>query len=152
MQKISINVLWAYGQIFLLCFFGEHLSNSFDDLSIDIFHCEWYTFPVKSQRYLSIMLLSSQTSVSIRGFGSTVCSRDSFKMVINWSVKTMPGHILIHFLFSDGQRDILVFYDVAPIGDQSLSLGRNSVIYWLNIDSIHCKLGLMMIDEIFTTL
>lgn len=82
-QKICVNIFWAYGQIFLLCFFGERLSNSFEDLSTDIFHCNWYKFPVKSQRFLNTMLLASQNPVSMRGFGSTICSRDSFKMVLN---------------------------------------------------------------------
>lgn len=82
-QNICIYIFWAYGQIFLLCFFGERLSNSFEDLSTDIFHCNWYKFPVKSQRFLNTMLLASQNPVSMRGFGSTICSRDSFKMVLN---------------------------------------------------------------------
>lgn len=83
LQKICVHIVWAYGQIFLLGFFGEYMSNSFEELSTDIFHCEWYEFPLKSQRLVHTMLSGSQPEVSIRGFGSTICSRESFKMVFN---------------------------------------------------------------------
>lgn len=78
---VLLHVLMAYGQIFLFCFYGEHLLNTFERLNESIFECDWYRFPLESQKLLNAMLVAAQRPVYIRGFGSSACTHESFKEV-----------------------------------------------------------------------
>lgn len=80
---ILLHVLIAYGQILLICFYGEHLLNTFEELHESVFACDWYRFPLESQKLLNTMLVAAQRPVYIRGFGSSGCTRESFKEVLH---------------------------------------------------------------------
>lgn len=75
------HVLLVYGQILVICIFGQYQLDCFEGLNESIFMSEWYRFPVKSRRLLNAMLVAAQQPVYIRGFGSGACTRESFKEV-----------------------------------------------------------------------
>lgn len=98
-----LHMFLAYVQIFLFCFFGEHLLNTFENLNESIFTVEWYRFPMESQKLLITMLVVAQRPISIRGFGSQACTHESFKEVVDNSSFTTcfihlykSVHTLVH--------------------------------------------------------
>lgn len=80
---IVLHVSLAYGQIFLLCTFGQTLLDHFEKMSVSIFACEWYRFPVDAQKLLNAMAVAAQRPVYIRGFGSSACTHESLKEVLD---------------------------------------------------------------------
>lgn len=120
-----LHVSLAYGQIFLICFFGQYQLDNFERLNDSICMCEWYRFPIGTQRILDAMLVAAQRPVYIRGFGSSACMRESFKEVQNkmflqvnlkeMSICNLLFQINVIFLFhfTDDEFNIFIFYDVA---------------------------------------
>lgn len=79
--EMFLHVVMAYGQICVLCFYGQYLTDSYEKLSNVIFACEWYRFPSGSKKSVKLMLSAAQYPVEIQGFGSTSCTRQSLKEV-----------------------------------------------------------------------
>lgn len=75
------HTLMAYGQIGLICFYGQYLMDSYERLSDLIHTSDWYKFPIRMQRTLHLMLSATQYPVEIRGFGSSSCTRETLKEV-----------------------------------------------------------------------
>ncbi|XP_031622113.1 odorant receptor 94b-like [Contarinia nasturtii] len=80
---ILMIMFWTYIDLFMVCYFGEELTTAFEELTNEIYRCEWNLFPNCVQRILPIVLQISQQPVQIKGFASFVCSRDTFKKVVN---------------------------------------------------------------------
>lgn len=66
---------------FFFCEFGQSVSSEFNSFDHEIYQCDWYTFPMNLQQMLVILMLDTQQSMYIRGYGNIVCSRDTFKKV-----------------------------------------------------------------------
>lgn len=73
--------------MFLFCYFGGMVADSFEKLSEDIFECGWETFPCKLQTYLLPIISVAHQPVHAEAFGGTPCTRQTFKTVIKKSHK-----------------------------------------------------------------
>lgn len=80
-------VCWSFVPIFIICELGERLTDHFNEISIGIFQCDWYIFPIDVQKMFLIVLLNAQTPITIRGFGNLNCTRDKFKDVSSLNEK-----------------------------------------------------------------
>lgn len=56
--------------------------NQFEMFNHELDQCNWYLYPIKMQRMLAIVMVNSQQTVFIRGYGNLACVRDYFKRVI----------------------------------------------------------------------
>lgn len=65
----------------MLCDFGERVTNHFDELNNAIYECEWYTFAIKFQNFLPMILMCTQEPMVLKGFGNVPCTREAFKKV-----------------------------------------------------------------------
>lgn len=74
-------LLSCFVQIFLICDFGHKVCNQFIALEDSIYRINWYLLPIDLQRFLLIIMIASQKSVEIRGFGNISCTRETFKKV-----------------------------------------------------------------------
>lgn len=75
--------VYAFGTVFVICELCQRISDQYDELN-DIFgQIKWYLFPMKIQRLLPLIVMSTQELVSIECFGSIACDRETSKKVIN---------------------------------------------------------------------
>lgn len=72
---------WSFAPIYLFCEFGESVSNHFYEFNNAIYQCDWYLFPLDVRQMLPLIMMNSQQSITLQGFGNTVCNRNSFKNV-----------------------------------------------------------------------
>lgn len=81
MIKPLILAFWSFGLVYIVCEFGENLTNRFEDLDEAVYQCDWYTYPNEIQNLLPIILLGSQEPIILSVFGKVSCTRESFKNV-----------------------------------------------------------------------
>lgn len=93
-QQISY-MFWSFGLIFILCNFGQKLTNQFDELNDALYMCDWYSFPLENQRMLPTILIATQQSVALKGFGNILCSRETSKSVSVFNLKIYFNEILL---------------------------------------------------------
>lgn len=72
--------------MFLFCYFGEVVTTAFEELSDEIYQCDWDTFSYKIRRILPNIMLVAQEPVHIQAHGGIRCTRDTFKKVISINI------------------------------------------------------------------
>lgn len=77
-------MIYAFGQIWIFCEFGESMSNRFSKVDNMIYFCNWYAFPKEIQRMLPIIMVSAQAPITLTGYSNLSCLRDSFKKVTHF--------------------------------------------------------------------
>lgn len=60
---------WAYISILLIGELGERLINRFEDIDICSV-CDWYLFPANVQRIIPMILMNTQLTVALAGYGN----------------------------------------------------------------------------------
>lgn len=55
--------------LFLHCIYGRIASESFEDMTVDLYRCNWIGLPNNLQKYLITMLIFAQTPITYHGFG-----------------------------------------------------------------------------------
>lgn len=75
------HVFMGYGQISVLCFYGQYLIDSYEQLNDSIIFSDWYKYPIGLQKILHMMIAATQYPVEIKGFGSSSCTREILKEV-----------------------------------------------------------------------
>lgn len=79
-----LTMIWSFILISLYCEFGENVSVHFNDVHRCICDSDWYLFPYEIQKMLPIILIATQKSVEISGFGNISFTRETFKLVLFW--------------------------------------------------------------------
>lgn len=60
---------------------GEIVTDQFDAFNVALCNSFWYLFPNELQRMLLIFMGIAQKPAYVRGYGSTVFTREAFKKV-----------------------------------------------------------------------
>lgn len=81
MIRPLILVFWSFFGFFLMCNFGEQVSNQLDAITDSIYECEWYSFPIEEQKMLLTVMIATQQPIIFNGFGNIQLTRDTFKKV-----------------------------------------------------------------------
>ena len=76
-----IVLLLTFFYLFIYCELGEMVSKQFDLFNEKLDQCNWYAFPMKTQKILIIFITNAQQPTLFRGFGNILCTRDTFKKV-----------------------------------------------------------------------
>ena len=79
--KLSVEMFWAFGAIFIACELCERVSSAYSEINDAVNQFDWYLFPKKVKRYLPMIILNTQMSVTFECFGSIYFSRQTFKNV-----------------------------------------------------------------------
>lgn len=74
-------VLGSFGSIFATCELGEWITGRSLTIYDVLCQCDWYLLPVELRRKLVVIVLSSQESIIVHGYGNVPCSRETFKKV-----------------------------------------------------------------------
>lgn len=75
------QLFWTFVLLFILCYAGEEVSATFEDVADEIYQCEWDSFPYQIRRILPIVMIVAQDPVQIKGYGGIPCSLDRYKKV-----------------------------------------------------------------------
>lgn len=76
-----VEACYAFGVVFVCCELSQRASNAFEEIENMIGVIDWYLFPEGIKRMLPTIVLNLQQPVVLKCFGSTLCSREAFKMV-----------------------------------------------------------------------
>lgn len=68
-----------------MCECGETVTSQFEMFNDELNLCKWYVFPTEMQKMLIIAMANAQQPTILRGFGNTLCIRESFKKVCSVS-------------------------------------------------------------------
>lgn len=64
--------------LFLYCFFGILASENFERMADCLYESNWFEFPIKSQKYIWIMIFNTQIPLFYHGFGVAVLNLETF--------------------------------------------------------------------------
>lgn len=78
---LIIQVIGAFFFLFVTCEFGGRITIAHDEIDSAILQLRWYRFPVELKKILPVVILISHEEVELKGFGSVVCSRETFQKV-----------------------------------------------------------------------
>lgn len=81
MIKPIFSAFWSFALLFMICEFGQMLTDHFDELNEAVDECDWFLFPREIQKILPIIIHNAQRSVVLQTFENTSCSRESFNRV-----------------------------------------------------------------------
>lgn len=132
--KSLILTFWSFVQMFVFCESSEIAGIQF--LRINIYcQCDWYLYPTRVQRSLSLIILGTQQTTILHGFGNILFTRETFQKVSRLKGKTFQQifystlklnfqtnsyettviHLKLkeyyHLLFSGCQWRIFIFHD-----------------------------------------
>lgn len=91
---IAVFVVWLY----LICFFGNRVTETFAGISHSFYTCDWYNFPIELRMNFSLIIHVAQKPVYLRGFANMNCTLETFKMVFNilWFI-SIGSCVLLYF-------------------------------------------------------
>lgn len=84
---ITFEAIYSFGLLYLACDLGQRVKIEFNECKEMIEQFKWYSFPLKIQRMLPLILNFAQQPVEVKCFGSMPCDRKTFKRVRILSLK-----------------------------------------------------------------
>lgn len=69
------------GWLFLLCFFGNEVTNRFIKFSNSVYDVEWYCYPPEIRNCFQLIILASQRPIYVQGYLNFNCSLELFTKV-----------------------------------------------------------------------
>lgn len=82
---MSVYVSYAFGIMFGICEIGQRITDKFDEMDEEIGAFNWYLFPHKIQKILTIILIKTQTPIELKCFGSFSTTRENSAKVSFYS-------------------------------------------------------------------
>lgn len=79
--KLSVEMFWAFGSIFIACELCERVSNAYSEIDDAVNHINWHLFPIEIQKMLPTIIINTQKPIVFECFGSICFSRETFKNV-----------------------------------------------------------------------
>lgn len=90
----------AFIAVLVVCELAQRGCDLFDDIAKVLAQIEWYLLPNEVQRVLPVITNVIQRATEIKCFGSTSCSRDTFKKVSFQQIKIIT--------FSDALNNVML--------------------------------------------
>lgn len=75
------TAILSFGVVFMFCETGEQISNRLDEVDDAICEIDWNTFPLRAQRMIPMIILTTQHPLNLAAYGDIACARDTFKRV-----------------------------------------------------------------------
>lgn len=67
--------------LYLLCNYGERVTEAYSDLNEQVYEQNWYLCPSKLQLNFVLVLMTAQRPVYLEGFTGITCSLETYKKV-----------------------------------------------------------------------
>lgn len=84
------SIILALAIVFVVCEFGQRLTDQFEMFDEKLSLCKWYLFPFELQQMFLIVMSNTQQLTCLHGYGNIPCTRDSFKEVLSHIAKGLP--------------------------------------------------------------
>lgn len=81
LKKSLFSLLQKIVMVFFSCEIGQRFSDAYKEIDDKIDEFNWYLMLMKIQRILPIIMINTQQPIFIECFGSSTCSRETFKKV-----------------------------------------------------------------------
>lgn len=81
-------MLMSLGSVLLYCELGHQVSSAFEESNSAFDRMKWYSFPVDMWPMLPIIIAAAQQPIRFSVFGSVSCSREDFKMVRLFGIRS----------------------------------------------------------------
>lgn len=117
---LNAVTVWL-GLFFLLCNYGESVTNAFESIHPAIYQTSWHTCPLDVQKAVALMLRASEDRIHIKGYASIICSLAMFKQVSNcWFHISHKIELIFFLLYTISCRvghkyEFLVFHGAPSI-------------------------------------
>lgn len=69
------------GALYLFCYFGDQVTQRFEDVGDSVYELSWYLLPLDMQKRLPMVIALTQRRVFVRGFADTRSTREVFRKV-----------------------------------------------------------------------
>lgn len=76
-----VEVCWTFAFVFVICEFGQKLSDGFNGIDDECGQFDWYLHSMEVQKLLPTLIIVTQKPISLKAFGSISGDRQSFKKV-----------------------------------------------------------------------
>lgn len=80
---MSIILFPTLGWLYVMCYFGDEVTSSFESVSDATYQCNWYLFSLPIQKHVILMMNMAQQPLYIGNFGSIHCTRDIYARVLS---------------------------------------------------------------------
>lgn len=80
--RAAVMMTYSYTGLFLLCYYGDKVTSTFEDLRDFIYLSDWQLFPLEMQKYMPIMLMFAHEMVYMHAFAEIHCTLQTFEQVI----------------------------------------------------------------------
>lgn len=108
-------MFWLY----LLCHFGNDLTQNFEGIGTAAFYIEWYLMPLDAQKCMPMILGSAQNNVYLCGLAGTLVRGKTSKRSLNQLQNTKLAMERFYWSFfsslSDHEYHMLLFYGAKEI-------------------------------------
>lgn len=74
---ILVPIFWLY----FICHFGDHLTQSFENIEMEFIGFSWFMLPINLQKNWTVIIAVGQKEIGLQAFGSTNCTRQLFMKV-----------------------------------------------------------------------
>lgn len=78
---LSMLALWVFALSFILCEFGQRVTDQFEEYSVEFDRCKWNNLPIEMKRMYLVFLSDVQQPKNIQSYGRIVYTRQTFKRV-----------------------------------------------------------------------
>lgn len=111
--------------LFIFCYCGNRVTDSFEQISVAAYNSIWYMYPMEMRKKLPTIIQMAEKPIYITGLSLIVCSLETFKVVITMfvGIKKRFSNNMLYFYFLAYKNILFVFDGPAPIW------GLNQIIF-----------------------
>lgn len=67
--KLSVEMFWTFGAIFIGCELCERVSSGYSEIDDAVNQFDWYLFSPKVKRFLPMVIINTQKPIIFKCFG-----------------------------------------------------------------------------------
>lgn len=75
------EMTWAFAFVYIICEFGQRVSNAYIEIEDEIGQLDWYLFSMEIQKILPTLMIVTQKTVGLDVFGNISADREDFQKV-----------------------------------------------------------------------
>lgn len=146
-----LGIINALLNMFLFCYLGKIASESYKNIAVSSYECNWHALPLDLQKYFIIMIADAQIPLRYHGYGVITLNMETFCNVIssvliilsiNRFLKWINNRI--NYVFSATESRLYLLHDVQDIEQWVNWLARNKkyiiilILIFINFLQIQC--------------
>lgn len=78
---ILFSVVVGFINLFLYCYFGKMATDSFEQMAVCLYECNWQDYPIDLQKYFILMLQNMQQPLWYHAYNVAILNLETFTKV-----------------------------------------------------------------------